>query len=249
VNETAPTRRTLPGPAAETPPAPVARLAEDLRSLDRAYSRGHHGRWSARRRAGLVDDCLVALFRGEEAPGGVALVALGGYGRGELAPASDVDLLLLHELKDPGTVREVAERLLYPMWDAGFELGHGVRTPKESLALAAERLDAATAMLDARLLDGDGELFASFRERLSAWARKPATRLPDRLRSAAEERRRRFGSASQRLEPDVKEGSGGLRDVHTLGWLAAAVGDDGGGGLDAVVELQRFGGVGNQSGQ
>ena len=228
MNETAPTGRTLPGPAAETPPAPVARLAEDLRSLDRAYSRGHHGRWSARRRAGLVDDCLVALFRSEEVPNGVALVAVGGYGRGELAPASDVDLLLLHELKDAGAVRDLAERLLYPMWDAGFELGHGVRTAKESLALAAERLDAATAMLDARLLDGDGERFAAFRERLSAWARKPATRLVDRLRAAAEERRRRFGSASQRLEPDVKEGWGGLRDIHTLGWLAAAVTAEGG---------------------
>jgi [protein-PII] uridylyltransferase len=210
------------------PEAPVAGLVDGLRSLDRAYSRGHHGRWSARRRAQLVDETLVRLFRSASVPDGVALVAVGGYGRGELTPASDIDLLVLHELRDGRAIRDLAERLLYPLWDAGFEVGHGVRTVKESLALAAERFDVATAMLDARLLDGDAELFTSLRERLWEWVRRPKTGFVDRLREAADERRRRFGSASQRLEPDVKEGSGGLRDIHTLGWLAPAVAADGG---------------------
>ncbi|MFL5799550.1 MAG: bifunctional uridylyltransferase/uridylyl-removing protein GlnD [Actinomycetota bacterium] len=216
-----------PAPASDGP-APVLRLVEGLHSLERAYSRGHHGRWSARRRAQLVDECLVRLFRSSGVPNGVALAAVGGYGRGELAPASDIDLLLLHELRDGRVVRELAERLLYPLWDAGFDVGHGVRTVKESMALAAERFDVATAMLDARLLDGDAALFHSLRERLWEWSRKPRTAWVDRLRAAADVRRARFGSASQRLEPDVKEGSGGLRDVHTLGWLAPAVAGDGG---------------------
>ncbi len=216
-----------PAPASDRP-APVLRLVEGLRSLDRAYSRGHHGRWSARRRAQLVDECLVRLFRSSGVPDGVALAAVGGYGRGELAPASDIDLLLVHELRDGRVVRELAERLLYPLWDAGFDVGHGVRTVKESMALAAERFDVATAMLDARLLDGDAALFHSMRERLWEWSRKPRTAWVDRLRAAADVRRARFGSASQRLEPDVKEGSGGLRDINTLGWLAPAVVGDGG---------------------
>jgi [protein-PII] uridylyltransferase len=217
-----------PAPAADSTerPAPVARLLGGLESLDRAYSRGHHGRWSARRRAQLVDEALVGLFRSSNVPGGIALVAVGGYGRGELAPASDIDLLLLHESRDPRAVREVAERLLYPLWDAGFDVGHGVRTIKESLTLAADRFDAATAMVDARLLDGDADLFESLRARVREWVRKPKSGFVENLRASAEERRRRFGSASQRLEPDVKEGSGGLRDIHTLGWLAAAVADE-----------------------
>jgi [protein-PII] uridylyltransferase len=216
-----------PAPADERP-APVLRLTEGLRSLDRAYSRGHHGRWSGRRRAQLVDEALIRLFRSSGVPDGVALAAVGGYGRGELAPASDIDLLLLHELRDGRVVRELAERLLYPLWDAGFEVGHGVRTVKESMALAAERFDAATAMLDLRLIDGDAVLFHSLRERLWEWVRKPRTAWVDRLRAAADVRRARFGSVSHLLEPDVKEGSGGLRDVHTLGWLAPAVAGDGG---------------------
>ncbi|HXJ66274.1 MAG TPA: nucleotidyltransferase domain-containing protein, partial [Actinomycetota bacterium] len=228
MSETPVVGATAPATASAEGPAPVVRLVEGLRSLDRAYSRGHHGRWSARRRAQLVDEALVRLFRSSGVPDGVALVAVGGYGRGELQPASDIDLLVLHELRDSRQVRELAERLLYPLWDAGFEVGHGVRTVKESMALAAERFDVATAMLDARLLDGDAVLFTSLKDRLWEWARKPKTDFVGQLQAAASVRWAKFGSVSQRLEPDVKEGAGGLRDIQTLGWLAPAVAGDGG---------------------
>jgi len=231
--------REPPVPDVATRPAPVARLLEDLHSLDRAYSRGHHGRWSARRRAGLVDGCLVELFRAADVPDRVALVALGGYGRGELAPASDIDLLVLHDLRDPKAVREVAEQLLYPLWDAGLEVGHGVRTIKESTALARERFDAATAMFDARLLDGNGELFHGLRERVWEWARKDGRAIVGALQAAATERQGRFGSVSRMLEPEVKEGAGGLRDIHTLGWLAVpTAGDVGLRGLESAGVLR-----------
>jgi hypothetical protein len=131
-------------------PAPVARLLDETRSLDRAYSAGHHGRWSAARRAELVDTCLCELFDGAEAPEGVALVALGGYGRGELLPASDVDLLILHDGGDPPATAALAERILYPLWDAGMAVGHGVRTNEESLALAADRLDVTEELVRLR---------------------------------------------------------------------------------------------------
>ncbi len=143
-------------------PAPIARLKDELASLERAYSAGHHGRWSARRRSDLVDAALVELYGAEtsaaERAPRTALVALGGYGRGALVPRSDIDLLLLHDGTEPAAVAALSERLLYPLWDAGFTVGHAVRTPAETVALAAERLDAATAVLDARLLAGDDEL-------------------------------------------------------------------------------------------
>ena len=139
-------------------PAPIARLKDELSSLERAYSPGHHGLWSARRRAELVDAALIELYAAaapaEDRAPRTALVALGGYGRGALCPHSDIDLLVLHDGADPDAVGALAEQLLYPLWDAGFTVGHAVRTPQETAQLATERLDAATAVLDARPLVG-----------------------------------------------------------------------------------------------
>lgn len=204
--------------------APVARMLRERAALDRAYSPGHHGRWSAARRAEIVDACVRELFALAEPPPGVALVALGGYGRAELAPRSDVDLLLLHEDAAPDEVAAVAERLLYPLWDAGLVLGHAVRTPDACVELASERLDAATAMLDGRHLGGDEGLWVGARTAiLSALGADPRA-FAERLRADAETRGERFGYVSHLLEPDLKEGAGGLRDVHLLGWLAAVLG-------------------------
>jgi len=149
----------------------------------------------------------------------VALVALGGYGREELCPGSDVDLMVLHAGR-AARVREAAEHVFYPFWDAGFPLGHAVRTVQESTAIARDRLDAATAMLDARLVSGDGELFAAFERALAASMGKNPGAFLERLLEANRERRERHGSCSTFLEPDLKEGSGGLRDLHSMGWAA-----------------------------
>ena len=207
---------------------------EELRSLERAYSRGHHGTWSARRRAALVDACVIELFDSALAlgPARVALVALGGYGRGELAPGSDIDLMILHGARNASAVREVAEGLFYPLWDGGFAVGNAVRTARECAALAGQRLDAATALLDARFLAGDLELFEAMHERIVRDVQRDPQEFVRRLRTAGDERRARFGSVSHLLEPDVKEGSGGLRDVHALSWAAWAMA--GAGGLRAL---------------
>ncbi len=161
-------------------------------------------------------------------PPGVALVALGGYGRGELAPCSDVDLLILHGGDPPEEIEGLAERLLYPLWDAGLTVGHGVRTANECLSIASERLDAATAMLDARVLAGDVGSWDEVRDRLLAWARNDPRGFAERLAVSASDRRERFGSVSSLLEPDLKEGSGGLRDLQTMGWLAIVLTGTGG---------------------
>lgn len=211
-------------PDAADRPAPVVRLLEELRALERAYSRGHHGRWSASRRAELVDECLRGLYADSDAPGGVAVVALGGYGRGRLSPFSDIDLLIVHDGASDERVSAVAERLLYPLWDAGLRVGHGVRTPAECEALAAERLDARTAMLDGRAIAGDAVPWVDALSRVAAPVRDDPRSLAEPLRVDAEARRDRYGSVSSLLEPDLKEGAGGLRDVRLLGWLEAAIG-------------------------
>ena len=109
-----------------------------------------HGRTFCRAYANRADAWLTTLL-GDEAD--VALVAVGGYGRAELAPGSDLDVVLLH--KGRKDVRQLAERIWYPLWDAGLKLGHAVRTVKEALGLAAGDLDTATALLDVRVLAGD----------------------------------------------------------------------------------------------
>jgi len=205
-------------------PASVARLLDELDALERAYSVGHHGKWSASRRAVLVDACLRVLFEAAEAPSGTTLVALGGYGRRRLSPASDVDLLILHDGSSPEEIGAFAERVLYPLWDAGLTVGHGVRTPDECVALASERLDARTAMLDGRALAGDLPAWDETRRRVVELVRSEPRAFADALLADADTRRERFGAASSLLEPDVKEGAGGLRDVQLLAWLQIALG-------------------------
>jgi [protein-PII] uridylyltransferase len=194
---------------------------EDLRALDRAYAIGHHGRWSAARRAEIVDGYLRDLFGAAEP--GVALVALGGYGRGSLSPGSDVDLLILHDGSNAPEVAALAERLLYPLWDAGLRVGHAVRTPAGCVDAAA-RLDASTAMLDGRLLAGDRDVWSATHASMLEPVRADPRRFAARLLDDRWARRERYGSVSSLLEPDVKEGTGGLRDAQTLGWLERAVG-------------------------
>lgn len=148
---------------------------------------------------------------------GVALAAVGGYGRGELAPHSDIDLLILH---GDEAVDDLAHDLLYPLWDAGFSVGHAVRTAEECLQEAGRRLDSATAMLDARLLSGDRTRFDEMHVALLARLRHDVPKFLEGLREDARDRHRRHGSVSHLLEPDLKEGAGGLRDVHSLRWAA-----------------------------
>ena len=126
-----------------------------------------------------MDACLRDLFDAAEPSAEVALVALGGYGRGMLSPGSDVDLLILHEGTRPDDVSAVAERLLYPMWDVGLRVGHAVRTADECVQVAGERLDASTAMLDGRVVAGSAPAWDGARSAVLA----PVRRDPARSRS------------------------------------------------------------------
>ena len=170
----------------------------------------------------LADSWLAGLL-GSGAPG-VALVAVGGYGRGDLCPGSDLDVLLIHTRKDRdlGEIKQLADRIWYPLWDAGLKLGHGVRSVKEALSLAGEDLDTATSLLDTRLIAGDPAIAADLQERaVGAWRNK-SSRWLTALGAGVDARHAKSGEVAFLLEPDLKDGRGGLRDVHSLRWAEAA---------------------------
>ncbi len=169
--------------------------------------------------AALVDSWLVVLL-GDES--GVAIVAVGGYGRAELCPGSDVDVLLVHAHRSEQDVAAVAERVWYPLWDAGIKLGHAARTVKQALALADRDLETATSLLDVRCVAGEHALADELATRaVQQWQRRCGREL-DALARSVKERHARAGEVAFLLEPDLKEGRGGLRDVHALGWAGMA---------------------------
>ncbi|MDQ1008054.1 [protein-PII] uridylyltransferase [Streptomyces sp. V4I23] len=176
--------------------------------------------------AALTDDWLAALFAAavlETGVRGAALVAVGGYGRGELSPRSDLDLLLLHDgSADPAAVAAVADRIWYPVWDLGLALDHSVRTPAEARKTAGEDLKVQLGLLDARAVAGDLGLVASLRTAVLAdWRNQAPKRLPE-LDELCRERAARQGELQYLLEPDLKEARGGLRDVTALRAVAAS---------------------------
>jgi [protein-PII] uridylyltransferase len=181
---------------------------------------------AARRRAltALTDDWLHALYVASGAGEiGAALVAVGGYGRGDLAPGSDLDLLLLHPANaDPADVTVVADRLWYPVWDAGLKLDHSVRAPAEARRLAAQDIKVVLGLLDARTVVGDDGLTKQVRESVLGDWRALAPRRLDELRLGVEERTARSGELAHLLEPDLKDSYGGLRDLVTLRAIAAS---------------------------
>ena len=169
----------------------------------------------------ITDEFLAELYAREVGDNdGVALVALGGYGRAELAPSSDLDLMLIHQDRDD--IDALADRIWYPLWDEGFKLGHSVRSVEQTLRLASTDLETATSLLNARLVAGDSTLLEELLARNEQqWVRDGLDRLDELVRNV-NRRHRLSGEVAFLLEPDLKEGRGGLRDVHAINWAARA---------------------------
>ena len=167
---------------------------------------------------GLFVDALAAA--GAPASSKIALVAVGGYGRRELAPFSDLDVLLVHDVKRG--VDKIAEALWYPVWNTRLKLGHAVRTVKEAVQLAAANLDTATSLLQVRHLAGDAALTEQLAGQAMAQWRKRARGWLAELSAAVVARQAQAGEVAFLLEPNLKDGRGGLRDVHSLQWAALA---------------------------
>ena len=153
--------------------------------------------------------------------GRLSLLAVGGYGRGELAPHSDVDILFLHPYKLTGRSEQIIEYLLYMMWDMGLDVGHATRSVSDCLRQAREDTMIRTSVLESRHVWGDRALYGDFRRRFLAElvpgteAEFVAAKLRER-----DARHLRAGDSRYLLEPNVKDGKGGLRDLHVLFWIA-----------------------------
>ena len=199
--------------------------------VQRAFEgRETHGLGAARRLSGLMDGLLDALQRYASAmvpprPGSealdFALVATGGYGRGVLAPHSDVDLLFLSQ-KEPGPrTRRLVEFMLYLLWDLGLKVGHATRSVKDCLKEAIKDSTVITALVDARFLAGDRAAFDGFEADFARHRAKGGLApFLAAKRVERETRHARYGESPFLVEPHVKEGRGGLRDLQTLYWLA-----------------------------
>ena len=151
----------------------------------------------------------------------MAIVATGGYGRGMLAPCSDVDLLFLLPGKPTPWSAGVAEHMLYILWDLGLKVGHATRTVEQCLSMAAADITIQTGLLDARLIYGDRALFEELERRFRAEVVRGSERAFIEAKMAErDDRHRRTGESRYLVEPNIKDGKGGLRDLHTLHWLA-----------------------------
>ncbi len=191
---------------------------------------GAGGHETARLLSNVADEVITALFdfttthmfRARNPTEGerFALVAVGGYGRGQMAPSSDIDLLFLRAYKETPWTESVTEFMLYFMWDMSLKVGHASRTIDESIRLAQDDHTVQTALLEARFLAGDAELFKTFQARFAKDVVDTSHRsfIAAKLKER-DERHTRAGGARYLVEPNIKEGKGGLRDLHTLYWI------------------------------
>ena len=205
----------------------IAAFRTQRKALEGSWAKAKSGDDELRCHCRLVDEYIINCFQQLHAGDygkDVALVALGGYGRRELFPHSDIDLMILYRPEIKERIERITDAVLYPLWDTGLEIGHGVRTVEESLAQAEKDFFFLVALLDARLIHGSNELYE---ELLSAYhGRFVEGRREDfveKMKGHRKSRRERFGSHSYLLEPHIKEGRGGMRDIQAMLWTAGMV--------------------------
>lgn len=188
-------------------------------------------------RAALVDSVLIAAWRffSLDRDSNSALVAVGGYGRGELHPHSDVDLMILSATKPCRETCDNLEKFIAFLWDIGLEIGHSVRTLEECVALARDDITIATNIMEARTLIGDDSLRATLAERTGPQQMWPSDQFFQAKRQEQDARHAKFNYTEYSLEPDLKNAPGGLRDLQTIAWVAKR--HFGADSLDDLVEV------------
>ena len=213
---------------ASAPPnlSPVEALRGGLQqareALREAYLKGRKPAWLLHEHARLIDRTLQDLWNANGPFQGMALVATGGYGRGELFPCSDVDVLILLGGEPSAEERERLERLVGLFWDVGLEIGHSVRTVETCIETAQGDITVETALLEARLLAGSAPLFRKLQKAVERIVDPVAFLKAKRLEQ--EQRHAKHRDTPFALEPNLKEAPGGLRDLQVIRWIAQACG-------------------------
>ena len=199
---------------------------EQIKELHRS---GGGGEEVVKALTGMTDTLVKKLLRCilDDIPDGrrfrdqLALVAIGGYGRGELNPFSDIDLMFLHRGKDPQFIEDIAQKLLYFLWDMRLDVGYSVRTVADCVEMAAADMTVKTALLDSRFLSGSRIFFKEYQKVLvSTIITKGSDAFINGKLQEMKKRREKFGSSIYILEPNIKESEGGLRDLHSAFWVA-----------------------------
>src|SRR5687767_3941035 len=208
-----------------------ATLAEGLDAFKQRHARGASGGDSVRGHASFMDELVqtIVRFAGAEAeaagltPTPLVVVALGGYGRGELHPSSDIDVMVVYDGELSPYVQRVMQEVLYTLWDLGLQVGHSLRSLGDCVAMARTDFPSRTSMQEARLVVGDRKLFRHFGKVLrdNVYRRDFEQFLVTTL-GEREQRYRKYGASPYIGEPNIKESAGGLRDMHTAMWLGAA---------------------------
>ncbi|MBT1076720.1 [protein-PII] uridylyltransferase [Geobacter grbiciae] len=193
------------------------------------HNAGAQGSVVVRNLTAMTDTLVRKLFRSitrDVAQRGrvrepLTLTAIGGYGRGELNPYSDIDLMFLYGGKDQARVEDIAQKLLYFLWDMRLDVGYSVRTLQDCVEMAASDLTVRTALLDARVLAGSRLLFKDFEKVMltQILSKRSDSFIKEKVAELGK-RREKYGSSVYLLEPNVKESEGGLRDLHTALWVA-----------------------------
>jgi len=211
-----------------------AALIEGRAKAEQLLLKDRHGRRCAERLCRMEDEIIRILFDftrkhlyPSENPSEaerMAVIATGGYGRGLQAPGSDIDLLFVLPYKQTAWGEQVAETILYCLWDTGLKVGHATRSVDECIRQSKADMTIRTAILEARFLLGDRKLFDELIERFDKEVvRNTAAEFVGAKLAEREERHRRAGQSRYLVEPNVKDGKGGLRDLHTLFWIAKYV--------------------------
>ena len=204
--------------------APVEALRDSLRksreALRDAYLAGKTANWLLRAHARLIDRTLQGLWRDYGPSSGMALVATGGYGRGELFPSSDVDVLILLAGEPASAERERLEQMIGLFWDVGLEIGHSVRTVDACIETARTDITIETSLLEARLLAGNAALFRRLSRALAKSLDPVAFLKAKKLEQ--EQRHAKHRDTPYALEPNLKEAPGGMRDLQVIRWIARA---------------------------
>ena len=212
--------------AAASPRLTLEAMREGLKdsrtALRETYLRGRRPGWLLREHTRRIDRTLQTLWRAHCPSAAMALVATGGYGRSELFPCSDVDVLILLGGEPSGEERERLERLVGMFWDIGLEIGHSVRTIDGCVEMARGDITIETSLLEARLLAGSGALFRRLSRTIERSVEPAAFLKAKRLEQ--EQRHARHHDTPYALEPNLKEAPGGLRDLQVIRWIAQACG-------------------------